>query len=91
MLNLQSEITIPPDVLFRDLSGEAVILNLADGKYYGLDEVGTRMWELLSESGRLDQTYHSLLQEYDVSPEQLQTDLFHFVDELISRGLLAVH
>ena len=90
MLDLQSKITVPPDVLFRDLNGEAVILNLADGKYYGLDEVGTRMWELLSESGRLDQTYQTLLQEYDVSPEQLQKDLLHLVEELVSRGLLDV-
>jgi hypothetical protein len=81
---------IPPDVLFRDLNGEAVILNLTDGKYYGLDEVGTRMWELLSESGRLDQTFQTLLQEYDVAPDQLQTDLLRLVDELVSRGLLDV-
>lgn len=90
MLNLQSKITVPTDVLFRDLSGEAVILNLADGTYYGLDEVGTRMWELLSESGRLDQTYQTLLQEYDVTPEQLEKDLLRLVEQLVSRGLLEV-
>jgi hypothetical protein len=87
-LTLESEITIPSDVLFRDLNGEAVLLNLTDGKYYGLDEVGTRTWELLSQSGRLDQTYQTLLQEYDVSPEQLQQDLLRLANELLSRGLL---
>jgi hypothetical protein len=90
MLTLETKVTVPTDVLFRDLSGEAVLLNLADGKYYGLDGVGTRIWELLSESGRLDQTYQTLLQEFDVSPEQLQKDLLQLVEELVSRGLLNV-
>lgn len=89
-LTLQSKFSVPSDVLFRELIGEAVLLNLADGKYYGLDEVGTRMWELLLESGRLDQTYQTLLQEYAVSPEQLEKDLLHLVEELVSRGLLTM-
>lgn len=88
MLNLESKITIPPDVLFRDLNGEAVLLNLTDGKYYGLDEVGTRAWALLSESGRLDHTYQILLTEYDVTPDQLQQDLLRLASELLARGLL---
>jgi len=79
---------IGPDVLFRDLNGEAVVLNLTTGQYYGLNEVGTRMWALLAEHGQVEAAFQALLEEYDVAGEQLQRDLLGFVDELASHGLV---
>jgi len=90
MVTLESRVAVNRDVLFRDLGGEAVLLNLQSGKYYGLDEVGTRMWSLLVQHGKVRQAYDALLAEYDVSEERLQEDLLHFVDELVSHGLLQV-
>ena len=54
---LQDVITISPDVVFRDLDGEAVLLNLALGIYFGLNEVGTRMWNLLHQYSVLQQVF----------------------------------
>jgi hypothetical protein len=88
MPTLQSTIQIPKDVLFREIAGEAVILNVATGIYYGLNDVGTRMWQLLAEHGRLEPAYQALLSEYDVPAEQLQADLIKLVDELSAKGLL---
>ena len=88
MATLQSKISIPEDVLFRDLDGEAVVLNLESGKYFGLDETGTRMWALLAEHGRVEPACRVLLDEYEVSEEQLQCDLLKLVDELASHDLL---
>ncbi|MBC7233754.1 MAG: PqqD family protein [Chloroflexi bacterium] len=90
MVTLESRVGVNRDVLFRDLGGEAVLLNLQSGKYYGLDEVGTRMWSLLVQHGKVRQAYDALLAEYDVSEERLQEDLLDFVDELVSHGLLQV-
>jgi hypothetical protein len=90
MATLESTIHLPEDVLFRDLGGEAVLLNLESGKYYGLDEVGTRMWALLAEHGHAGEAYRALLNEYDASEEQLRQDLLHLIDELASHGLLGV-
>jgi hypothetical protein len=88
--NLASRITIPDDVLFRDLEGEAVILSTESGKYYGLDEVGTRMWNLLSQHGQVEPVYQALLAEYDVAEDRLQQDLLDLVDKLAAEGLLQV-
>ena len=88
MASLASRIEIPDDVLFRDLDGEAVILSTESGKYYGLDEVGTRMWNLLSRHGQIEPAYHALLAEYDVTEDTLQQDLLDLVDELVDEGLL---
>ena len=90
MATLESRISVPEDVLFRDLSGEAVVLNLETGKYYGLDEVGTRMWALLAQHGQVEPAYRALLDEYDVTEEQLRQDVLSLVDELASHGLLQV-
>ncbi len=90
MSTLASKTTIPKDVVFRDLDGEAVILNLQTGKYYGLDQVGTRMWNLLAQHGQVEAAYRALLDEYDVSEEQLQHDLLDLIDRLAGHGLVQV-
>lgn len=60
------KVHIANDIVFRDLAGEAVILNLATGTYFGLDEVGTRIWHLLTQHGSTDQIIPALLAEYAV-------------------------
>ena len=90
MVTLNSKITVPQDVLFRDVAGEAVVLNLETGKYFGLDEVGTRMWALLAEHGRVETAYRTLLGEYEVNAEQLESDLFKLIDDLAAHELLKI-
>ena len=46
---LDAMFRIPDEVIFRELDGEAVILNLDTGIYFGLDAVGTRIWRLIEE------------------------------------------
>jgi len=88
MATLESKVSFDKDVLFRDLDGEAVILNLKTGKYFGLDELGTRMWSLLTKHGQAEPTYRALLDEYEVTPEQLRDDLLAFIDNLATHDLL---
>jgi hypothetical protein len=90
MVTLQSKVTIGPEVLFRDLGGESVVLNLATGKYYGFDAVATRMWTLLAEHGRVEDACNQLLAEYDVEEGRLREDLLNFVHELVSEQLVYV-
>jgi len=87
-VSLDSRVAVPEDVLFRELDGEAVILNLSTGTYYGLDQTGTRMWALLAEHGTLRAAYDILLAEYEVCEAQLAEDLLALVDKLVSHGLL---
>lgn len=85
---LQTRVSQRQDVLFHELGGEAVLLNLESGKYFGLDEVGTRIWQLITEHGQLEPAYQALLQEYEVEPERLAEDLLKLVDQLLEHGLL---
>jgi len=86
---LDTAIRIPDDVIFRELDGEAVILNLETGIYFGLDEVGTRMWQLLEQHGSLRTACRDLEEEFDVQRQELETDLIAFVGQLHEKGLVA--
>jgi hypothetical protein len=83
-------VEISPSVIYRDVSGEIVLLNLQSGVYYGLDPVGSRMWQLLMEQRPLDDVCSVMLEEYDVAAEVLRADLSRLVDELSSKGLVTV-
>lgn len=79
---------IPEEVVYRDLAGEAVILDLATGTYFGLDPVGTRMWALLAEHGAPEPVVAAMLEEYEVDEARLRRDVDALVRQLVARGLL---
>jgi hypothetical protein len=74
--------------MFRILGEEAVLLNLASGTYFGLDEVGTRMWQLISEHGSTDKVVATMLDEYEVAENQLRDDLNNLIQQLNEKGLV---
>lgn len=79
-----------PETLINIIEGESVLLNLKNESYYGLDEVGTRMWELLTTSDSIQAAYEKLLDEYEVEAETLRNDLGEMIENLIENGLLEV-
>ena len=60
-----------PDVLFQGVSGEIVILDLKSESYFGLDEVGARIWQLMQGHGGLQYVFEVMLEEYEVEANQL--------------------
>lgn len=82
-------VKVSDDVVFRVLGDEAVILNLATGVYFGLDTVGTRMWQLMSEHGSTDPVVTALLGEYEVDEGQLRGDLEKLIEQLKEKGLVS--
>ena len=83
-------IRVPEQVVFRELENETVLLNLATGFYYGLDDVGTRMWRALEKHGTLEEAAYDLLDEFEVDGARLQRDLQSLTQELCDQGLLEV-
>jgi hypothetical protein len=85
---LPPAVRVSRDVVFRDLDGEAVILDLASGVYFGLDPVGTRMWQLIEQHGSLGDVLDALCGEYDASRDTIERDLTALVTELLDKHLL---
>lgn len=77
-----------PDVLVQELEGQLVLLHLSRGRYYGLDAVGMRFWELLGQQAEMASIESQMLEQFDVSPQQLRTDLEALADKLLQAGLI---
>jgi Coenzyme PQQ synthesis protein D (PqqD) len=86
-----SRISVPSDTLVNILGGESVLLSLKSQHYYGLDEVGTRMWNVITTAPSVEGAYQTLLEEYEVEPETLQQDLYDLLGKLAEQGLVEVH
>ncbi len=89
-LSIESAVRIKDDVIFNDLQGEVVLLNLKTGIYFGLDPVGTRAWQLIQDHGSLGPVRDDMLGEYEVSAEDLWKDLQDLVIRLADNGLVEV-
>ena len=83
-----AKLSVGEDILVRELGEESVILNLNDESYYGLDEVGTQMWNALTSSESIQAAYETLLQEYDVEGGILRRDLEELTVKLLEKGML---
>ena len=76
------------DVLFNEIDGEVVMLSVKNSEYYGIDEVGSRIWELLESPLSVDELIGLLTEEYDVSQEQCRHDTLAFLEKLSEKDLL---
>ena len=87
-LPLSLQVKPSEDVVWRNLQGESVLLDLKSGVYFGLDAVGTRIWTLLQAHRDLQAVLQELLCEYEVSEEKCASDLLDLVSALAEKGLV---
>jgi Coenzyme PQQ synthesis protein D (PqqD) len=90
MVSFTDRAAVPASVLVRILDRESVLLNLETEQYFGLDETGTRMWQLVTASPNIDSAYQELLAEYEFDPELLRSNLMELLSRLLDCGLLQV-
>ena len=90
MIRLDDTITVNEDLMVADLDGEMVLLNTQSGTYFGLNEVGSRIWELASEPRMIKDILDALANEYSVDQKQLEGDVLHFINSLFQRSLVHV-
>lgn len=83
-------VDVAPGVVYREVGGEAVLLDLESQRYFSLDAVGTRMWALLAEHGSTAAVVDRLLAEYEVDEATLGRDVDELVDRLAAEGLVTV-
>ena len=81
---------VSASTLYREVQGEAVLLHLDSGEYFGLDEVANRIWQLIVEKGDLHEVEAAMLEEFDVDQAVLSSDLGRVVDELVSKRLIEI-
>ncbi|MDB5035815.1 MAG: hypothetical protein JWQ98_3056 [Chlorobi bacterium] len=90
MISRQSIIVASREQVSCDLAGEAAILNLADGVYYGLDPVGALIWNMLSQPTGFDAICRGVMAEFDVDAGECERDVTALLEQLESKGLIEV-
>lgn len=82
--------SVPEYVLFQKVDDEVILLDMTSGEYYGLNDVGSRMWTLFQQGQSAQEVLDALVQEYNVSTERLSNDIHQFLRQLQSRGLVEI-
>ena len=83
-------VVVSQDQVSCDLSGESAILNLKAGIYYGLNDVGTRIWKLIQEPKRMGELLDAILEEYEVEPDRCEADIIALLQAFMENGLIEV-
>ena len=89
-MNLEQTFTTSDEVICQVLDGESVLLDLASENYLGLDEVGTRIWQLIDEGETMRSVVATMLDEYDSDEDTLIGNLDKFLNELQAQGLVTL-
>lgn len=90
MVSFAERASVPTHVLVRFLDKESVLLNIQTERYFGLDETGTRMWQLVTAAPTVGAAYEQLLREYDVDEQLLRANLSDLLERLVENGLLSL-
>ena len=83
-------ISLSPDVISQEVSGETVLLDLKSENYFGLDAVGTRIWQLIRDSGDFQVILDTVLEEFDADETRIRSDLEAMLAEIADLGLITV-
>jgi hypothetical protein len=89
-LALSQKITRHPDMISAEIGGEAVMMSIEKGAYFGLNPVATRIWDLIEQPKTLAELIQAITDEYEVSAEQAADDVQVFVADMIERGIAQV-
>ena len=90
MLTLNTTLHLPAHVSFSVVGEDAFLLNAQTNKYYGLEKVGARLWEILNEGKSVKEAHQIILSEYEVAPAQLEQDILNLLEDLWKHGLVEV-
>jgi len=89
-MDLSQKIIFSDTVFAQEVDGEMVLLDMNSENYFGLDEVGTAIWQAMQEKGTLQEVHDAMLEQYEVEPEVLKKDLLDFAEKLKENGLIDV-
>ena len=87
-IHRNSTIRIGREHVASDLGGETVLLSLKTARYYGLADVGARIWSLVQEPIQVSAIITTIAGEYDVTAEQCEADVMKFLEDLATNGLI---
>jgi hypothetical protein len=89
-ITLESTVSQIEDIVASDIDDEKVMMSVEKGQYFGLEPVGSRVWELIEKPVKVSELIDALLGKYDVDRETCEKDVLAFLEELNEAGILRV-
>lgn len=89
-LSLHSVVVATPEQVSCGLGEESAILNMKNSVYYGMNAVGTRVWNMIGEPRSVVQLRDALLDEYEVDPARCEQDLLQLLEQMRTEGLIEI-
>ena len=89
-LTLDCEVIRNLEIDDTNIDGETVMMDIENGEYYALNEVGTRVWELTKEKITINNIISILLNEYDVNADQCRESILNFIERLYNDDLIKI-
>jgi len=90
-ITIESKVQRNPEMVSGNMDGEVVMLSIQRGEYFGLDKIGSRIWELIENPRSIEEIKAILLEEYEVDEETCLIDLIEFLEDLQNKGLIIVN
>jgi len=90
LLSERSTVVAAKNQVSCSLAEEAVVLDLKAGVYYGLNEVGARVWNLIQEPRNVSEIRDAILREFDIDPNLCERDLLVLLRDLAGKELIKV-
>ena len=91
LLDLDTKLQQGQDHVATSIGDETAVMSIKRGRYYAIGDVAERIWQMLEAPVSLREIAERLLEEYDIAPEQCETEVDAFLDELIEEGLVVEH
>jgi hypothetical protein len=89
-ITLSSTVVVGPRQVSTELGNEVVVLGADAGQYFGLNEVGARIWSFIQKPTRVDTVCARIVEEYEVDPAQCERDVLELLHDLHGKGLIHV-
>lgn len=89
-MELQTIVKAPEDVMSTQLDGEAVLMHVPKGVYFGLNEVAAFIWKLMAEPVSIGELCSAVEQEFDVPPRLCKSDILALMEQLGEKDLVEI-
>lgn len=90
-LTLDTQVTRIPDLIFTDMDGDVVLMDIESGAYTGIGGVGSRVWELLEQPITVAEIVRTICSEYEVEEATCETDMIKFISELVEKEFVKLN
>lgn len=91
MIDINTVVSHRKDIDATDLNGDIVMMDLEKGRYFSLNSVGSRIWELIEEPVQINKVVESLLEEYEITRNECEENVLEFLNKLEEAQIISIH